>query len=700
MTYSINGTLYENDINSAQNITILQTCEQHDILIPRFCYHEKLSIAGNCRMCLIEMEKSPKPIASCALPMANNLNLYTTTTAVKKAREGILEFLLLNHPLDCPICDWGGECDLQDQTQVFGGDFGRFYEEKRSVSDKNCGPLIKTSMNRCIQCTRCVRFYSEIAGLSTLGTTGRGSKMEISAYIEDILDSEISGNLIDLCPVGALTSKPSAFKGRAWEYDSFKSIDIFDALNSNIQIDLKGLNIIRIIPQINEFINEEWISDKVRFSFDAYNLQRIEKPLIRFEKKNNKLLPVSWAFAYSKLFEISTEFSKKNAMFGFFGPLCDLETLIGFKSFFNVFSSNKISYQNPFFSLPNVDLRNHFFLTNSVLNLKKKCDYNVVVFISLDLRKESSVFNARLRQFILKNSKTLAFSIGPKVNYNFPVNYIGSDLNLVSKITESKHILNSYIMQSKKVLFLVGLSFFSSQNNVKIWERLLSYKTFLKNECNLILDLFFVSPSSAISNAIELNMVGNFEFLKSFLRKSKDARLLYLLNVSKSSKLESIITAKDFLIYQGHHGNELAIKASMVLPSPLFIEKTGHFINLQGFLQKASKILKPFGDSKIEIDFFSEFGSLYKFSSLSKLNSLTNSNFSYILNFKNQFSYNIFELKSKAPQQIVKTYNTFSNNNNNSLFFNFYMTDPITEVSITMALLSKTYLIKQPLFKK
>jgi NADH-quinone oxidoreductase chain G len=311
VTYSINGTLYENDINSAQNITILQTCEQHDILIPRFCYHEKLSIAGNCRMCLIEMEKSPKPIASCALPMANNLNLYTTTTAVKKAREGILEFLLLNHPLDCPICDWGGECDLQDQTQVFGGDFGRFYEEKRSVSDKNCGPLIKTSMNRCIQCTRCVRFYSEIAGLSTLGTTGRGSKMEISAYIEDILDSEISGNLIDLCPVGALTSKPSAFKGRAWEYDSFKSIDIFDALNSNIQIDLKGLNIIRIIPQINEFINEEWISDKVRFSFDAYNLQRIEKPLIRFEKKNNKLLPVSWTFAYSKLFEISTEFSKK-----------------------------------------------------------------------------------------------------------------------------------------------------------------------------------------------------------------------------------------------------------------------------------------------------------------------------------------------------------------------------------------------------
>jgi len=589
---------------------------------------------------------------------------------------------------------------LQDQTQVFGGDFGRFYEEKRSVADKNCGPLIKTSMNRCIQCTRCVRFYSEIAGLSTLGTTGRGSKMEISAYIEDILDSEISGNLIDLCPVGALTSKPSAFKGRAWEYDSFKSIDIFDALNSNIQIDLKGLNIIRIIPQINEFINEEWISDKVRFSFDAYNLQRIEKPLVRFEKKNNKLLPVSWAFAYSKLFELVTEFSQKKAMFGFFGPLCDLETLVAFKAFFNTFASDKITYQNPFYFLPHTDLRNNFFLTNSILNLKKKCDYNVVAFISLDLRKESSVLNARLRQFILRNNKTLAFSLGSKVNYNFPVNYIGSDLNLLYKVTESKHFLNSYIMQSKKILFLVGLSFFSSKSNLKLWEHLLSYKAFLKKECNISLDLFFVSPTSAISNGIELNLLNNSKFLDSFLKKSETGRLLYLLNVSKSSNLESLINSKDFLIYQGHHGNDLAMKASMVLPSPMFIEKTGHFINLQGFLQKASKILKPFGDSKIEIEFFSDFGSFYKLSALNKLNSLVNSNFSYILKLKNQYVYSFFELELQVPQKNVKKIINSSKNNVNPLFFNFYMTDPITEVSITMALLSKTYLTKQPLFKK
>jgi NADH-quinone oxidoreductase chain G len=700
VTYSINGILYDTEIKTSETITILQTCEQHDILIPRFCYHEKLSIAGNCRMCLIEMEKAPKPIASCALPIANNLNLYTTTTAVKKAREGILEFLLLNHPLDCPICDWGGECDLQDQTQVFGGDFGRYYEDKRSVADKNCGPLIKTSMNRCIQCTRCVRFYSEIAGLSTLGTTGRGSKMEISAYIEDVLDSEISGNLIDLCPVGALTSKPSAFKGRSWEYESFNSIDIFDALNSNIQIDLKGLTVIRIIPRINELINEEWISDKVRFSFDAYNVQRIEKPLMRFENKNNKFLPVSWAFVKTKVHELCTIYSKQKAFFGFFGPLCDLETLLSFKAFFNAYSSSTIAYQTPGLFFPSLDLRSSFFLRNSSLNLKNSCDYKTVLLLSLDLRKESPVLNARFRQFFLKNNKTTVFSIGPKTNYNFSVNYLGNDLQLVNKITKSKHYINSYIMQSKKVLVLVGLSFFYSNSGVKLWEELLAYKTFLKINCSIILDLFFLSPVSSISNAIELNLLNNQVF-SLFSKKSTQARLLFLQNVSKSSKLESFLKPNDILIYQGHHGNDLAMKSLIILPSPLYIEKTSHFINLQGVIQKLSKILKPFGEAKLELEFFKEVGTAFNLSNLTNLNNLKHSNFKYVLNLKNNFEYNGFILSPLNFKCNKGQKNCYVKSNSRllSLFGNSYATDPITEASLTMAMLAKNFTYRKYYFK-
>lgn len=275
---------------SKSNLTVIQACLQNKIDVPRFCFHEKLSIAGNCRMCLVEDLKQVKPLASCAINISNGMSIYTNSLKVKKAREGVLEFLLVNHPLDCPICDQGGECDLQDQSMVFGGDRGRFYEFKRSVEDKDCGPLVKTVMNRCIHCTRCVRFSAEIAGVSFLGVTGRGSRMEIGFYINKLLNSELSGNIIDLCPVGALTSKPFSFTARSWELKSYPSVDVLDSFGSNIRLDIRGSRVMRILPIVNNQLNQDWITDKIRFSYDALRRQRLYDPMVKIA---NKFLKVS-----------------------------------------------------------------------------------------------------------------------------------------------------------------------------------------------------------------------------------------------------------------------------------------------------------------------------------------------------------------------------------------------------------------------
>ena len=269
--YNMTVNVFVNDfeISVDPRISVLQACEIAGFDVPRFCYHERLSVAGNCRMCLVEVEKAPKLAASCAMPLMPGMRIKTNSPAVRKAREGVLEFLLINHPLDCPICDQGGECDLQDQAMVYGSDRGRFREYKRAVEDKNCGPLVKTIMTRCIHCTRCVRFANEVAGIADLGTSGRGSQIEIGTYIEKLFKSEFSGNVIDLCPVGALTSKPYAFSARPWELKSFESIDTLDAVCSNIRIDTRGYEIIRVLPSLNEELNEEWLHDKSRFSFDG-----------------------------------------------------------------------------------------------------------------------------------------------------------------------------------------------------------------------------------------------------------------------------------------------------------------------------------------------------------------------------------------------------------------------------------------------
>ena len=376
------------EIDFEKGMTVLQACELADVEIPRFCYHEKLSIAGNCRMCLVEMEKSAKPIASCAMPAVEGMNIKTNTELVEKARKGVMEFLLANHPLDCPVCDQGGECDLQDQSLFYGVDKSRFLENKRNVKDKYMGPLIKTQMTRCIHCTRCVRFATEVAGVPEIGAVGRGENMEITTFLEKSMESELSANVIDLCPVGALTSKPYAFEARPWELKKTESIDVMDAIGSNIRVDTYGWEVKRILPRLNNDINEEWISDKTRFSCDGLLKQRLDIPYI---KKENKLVKSDWDEAI-KIIANKIKSISNDEIGGHVGDMICMESALGFRELFKSFKSKNIEFREKKFYIDQDDKINYTF--NSSINSIEESD--LILLIGSNPRHEATMINARI----------------------------------------------------------------------------------------------------------------------------------------------------------------------------------------------------------------------------------------------------------------------------------------------------------------
>ena len=389
-----------------EGITIIQACEQAGVEIPRFCYHEKLSIAGNCRMCLVEMENSAKPVASCAMPVADGMKVKTNTEMVIKARKGVMEFLLINHPLDCPICDQGGECDLQDQAMAYGSGIGRYVEQKRAVKDKHLGPLIKTHMTRCIHCTRCIRFSEEIAGNDQLGTLNRGEDTEITSFLEKSIDSEMSANVIDLCPVGALTSKPYEYLARPWELKKTQSIDVFDAVGSNVRIDSKGDKILRVLPRINEEINDEWISDKTRFAYDGLNHQRID----RFYSRNadNKLTEDSTDNVFNILKDKIINVSK-NKIASIVGNSLDCESIFAFKLFLdNLDAKNYECRQDDSYFIPNE--RSSYIFNSKISGIDES---DVCILIGADIKKEAPVLSSRIRQRYVNFEKTYPFNALP-----------------------------------------------------------------------------------------------------------------------------------------------------------------------------------------------------------------------------------------------------------------------------------------------
>ena len=459
-----------------QGSTILQACEKVGIYIPRFCYSESLSIAGNCRMCLVEIEKSPKLMPACAIKVAPDMKIYTKTNLVKKTRESILEFLLINHPLDCPICDQGGECDSQDQAMIYGSDRGRFYEYKRSMEDKNGGPLIKTIMTRCIHCTRCIRFATEVAGIEVYGTSGRGKGMEVGTYISTLFNSELSGNVIDLCPVGALTSKPYAFTVRPWELKSIESIDVLDGIGSNIRIDIKGSELMRILPKANDLINQQWINDKTRFSYDGLKTQRLHFPMVK-EENSKKFIPISWKHSLKLLKKKMNSYGigvddkifldnvKKPKMMGVIGEFIDQQGTLMFKKFFNKLGysdiylqkfSNKLSY--------NIDLDfRHNYLLNRQLQefdvLKDKQDIDRILLIGVNPRYEASSLNVRLRQLFLRKNGSLAItSIGAPLDLTYEHEHIGNNINTLRLLAYGKHLSTTSFLFSKNPLSIIGIN--------------------------------------------------------------------------------------------------------------------------------------------------------------------------------------------------------------------------------------------------
>ena len=561
------------EIEVENGISVLQACEIAGKEIPRFCYHERLSIAGNCRMCLVEMEKSPKPVASCAMPVAEGQVIYTNTEMVKKAREGVMEFLLINHPLDCPICDQGGECDLQDQSVKYGGGTSRYELNKRSVKEKYMGPLIKTQMNRCIHCTRCIRFAEEVAGVPELGSINRGENMEITTYLEKTLDSELSANVIDLCPVGALTSKPYAFEARPWELTKTETIDVMDAVGSNIRVDTKGWEVKRILPRVNEDINEEWISDKTRYACDGLLINRIDRPYI---KKDGKLIECSWDEAFLKIKE---EVSKTVNVGGLVGGMVDLETIFALKDFLTKISgSASIDFRQKDFYIDPSHLSNNLFNT-SIAGIDES---DLILLVGANPRLEATIINSRIRKNFI-NKRTEIFTIGNPGDQTYKIISLGDNLKVLKDIENNNSIFSEKIKTSQKPMIIIGESVLNSKQGRFVLE---TSKSILKKN-NSLNGLNILHQSASSVGAIMLQAYTNTnEVLKN--------EILYLIGADEIN----IDTKNKFIIYQGTHGSKNAKIADVILPGAAYTEKNGLYVNLEGRVQSAFKASFPPGNAK------------------------------------------------------------------------------------------------------
>ena len=576
------------EIEVEEGLTVLQACEKAGFEIPRFCYHEKLSIAGNCRMCLVEIEKSPKPVASCAMPAAQGMNIKTNTTFVEKARKGVMEFLLANHPLDCPVCDQGGECDLQDQSMFYGVDKSRYKENKREVPEKNMGPLIKTQMTRCIHCTRCIRFATEVAGVPELGAVGRGEDMQITTYLEKSMQSELSANVVDLCPVGALTSKPYVFEARPWELKKTESIDVMDAIGSNIRVDTYGWEVKRVLPRINEDINEEWISDKTRYACDGLLNQRLDIPYIKY---NGKFVKATWNEVFN-IIKSKLKSTDKEKICGFTGDLVNMETLYIFKEFFNkTLGSNNIESRNNHIYL-NPDKRENYLFNSSIKGIEEA---DLILLIGSNPRYEATILNARIRKSYLQN-KTKIISLNNIGDLTYPYEFLDGDIENIKNIFEDKNRLANSIKEAKKPMIIFGQSALESNSAKYIFETMKSFlikNNKISNEWN---SLNVISENASTVGSFDLGLYktnnGSNEILKDL--ENNKFEIIYLLGQDNLK----FVKKDEFIIYQGSHGDKGAEMADIILPGAAYTEQNGYFTNLEGKLQKAYKASYPPEEAK------------------------------------------------------------------------------------------------------
>ena len=620
------------EVEVEEGLTVLQACEKAGVEIPRFCYHEKLSIAGNCRMCLVEMEKSPKPIASCAMPAAEGMVIKTNTPKIEKSRKGVMEFLLANHPLDCPVCDQGGECDLQDQSMFYGIDKSRFKENKRAVPDKNMGPLIKTQMTRCIHCTRCIRFATEIAGVPELGAIGRGEDMQITTYLEKSIQSEISGNVIDLCPVGALTSKPYVFEARPWELKKTETIDVMDAVGSNIRVDTYDWEVKRVLPVINEDINEEWISDKTRYACDGLLNQRLDTPYIKY---NNKFEKASWDEVF-KIIKSKIQNTDKDKIAGFVGDLTNMEASYIFKEFLERTIDTK-NYESRSFDMFIDSSKRENYLFNSTINGIEESDF--ILLIGTNPRFEATMLNARIRKAYLKN-KVKIVSLNDVGDLTYPYQSLDGKTQTIKDIFENKNALAKDIIDPQKQLIIFGESFLRSKSAEFLFS---SFKNFLFNNNKFTDDwspFIFLPSDAATVGSLDLDIIDpSNELIKKLNENEFDLVFLIGQDNLKFNK------KNEFVIYVGSHGDNGAELADIILPGAAYTEQSGHYTNLEGRVQKAYKASYPPGDAKEDWEIIND---LAEFMNNRKLfndkDELESSMFNY-LNLKKEKQENLYNTK-------------------------------------------------------
>ena len=593
------------EMEAEDNLTLLQACEQAGAEVPRFCYHERLSVAGNCRMCLVEWVGAPKPQASCSLQVKDIFpnkdgtpaKINTNSPYVKKARQGVMEFLLINHPLDCPICDQGGECDLQDQAMGYGrAAFHRFDENKRGVEDKYMGPLIKTVMTRCIHCTRCIRFATEIAGVPDLGATGRGEDMEVTTYLEKAFASELSGNVVDLCPVGALTSKPYAFNARSWELRKSESVDVMDAQGCNIRVDTRGREVLRVLPRLNEEINEEWISDKARHACDGLSRQRLDTPYIR---KDGKLAPATWAEAFAAIAArvSATAPQRIAAIVGDLAAaeeikaLKDLMTSFGVVNFDCRQDGAKLSGPRP------------AYLFNTTIAGVEAAD--ALLLIGTNPRWEAPVLNARIRKAWLNGNLKIAI-VGASVDLTYPVEQLGANANLLEALADGSHAFAAVLKNAKRPMLILGASAVARPDGAAI----------LRLAAKIAAETGMIGPAGTLAeggwngfNVLHTAASRVAALDLGFVPGKGGRDVAGIVDGAQKGEIDVIYSlgadefpadklGHAFVVYQGSHGDVGAHYADVILPGAAYTEKDGLYVNFEGRVQETERATFPPGEAK------------------------------------------------------------------------------------------------------
>ena len=583
-------TIDGQEVEAVAGSSILQVADYMGIEIPRFCYHERLAVAGNCRMCLVEVEKSPKPVASCAMPVAEGMVVKTDTPMVKKAREGVLEFLLINHPLDCPICDQGGECDLQDETMAYGRGRSRFDENKRAVEDKDFGPIVKGTMTRCIHCTRCIRFITDVAGVPELGATGRGEHMEVGTYVEKALSSELSGNIVDLCPVGALTNRPYAYTARSWELKKTESIDVLDALGSAIRIDARGNQVMRILPGTNDDINEEWLGDKSRNSCDGLIRQRLDRPYVR--NKKGKLEATSWGDALKAVAAKLTK-SGGTKIAAIAGDLADAEAMVALKDLFGKLGSTNLDCRQDGAKIggPRVS-----YIFNSGIAGIDEAD--ALLLIGSNPRLEAPVLNARIRKRFLKGGFKVGV-VGPEADYTYKHEHFGDEPKALEAIASGKHPFAKVLKEAKRPMIIIGQGALARADG----DVILGLARKIADKTGVVAEGWngfnVLHQAAARVGGLDLGFlpgVGGRDVAGILEGAEKgEIEVVYLLG---ADEIDMNRLGKAFVIYQGHHGDAGAHRADVVLPGAAYTEKDATYVNTEGRVQRTTLAAFPPGEAK------------------------------------------------------------------------------------------------------